>query len=52
MLRIDDVAKSSQLATEEHSALAEVTHMTMHGTMMAVQTKRHQSPSAHEDPEI
>ena len=36
MLRIDDVGESSQLATKEHSALGEATHMTMHGTMMAV----------------
>ena len=37
MLRIDDVVESSQLAIEERSALEEVTHMEMHGTMMVVQ---------------
>ena len=36
MLRKDDVAYSSELVTDERSALAEVTHMEMHGTMMVV----------------
>ena len=36
MLRTYDVAKSSQLATKERSALAEATHMSMHCTMMSV----------------
>ena len=52
MLRIDDVARSSQLAYEEQSALAEVTRMTMHGTMMVVQVERHRAPTAPIEPEI
>ena len=52
MLRTDDVARSSQLAYEEWSALAEVTRMTMHGTMMVVHVERHRAPIAHAEPEI
>ena len=36
MLRTDDVDESSHLETEEHSALAKVTCMEMHGTIMVV----------------
>ena len=36
LLMTDNVVESSQLAIEERSALVEATHMTMHGTMMAV----------------
>ena len=46
MLRIYDVAESSQLATKEGSALAQATHMEMHGTMMDVQEERRRAPTA------
>ena len=36
MLRVDDVAASSQLVTEERGALVEATLMTMHSGMMVV----------------
>ena len=36
LLMIPDVVESSQLMIEEQSALAEVTCMTMHGTMIIV----------------
>ena len=52
MLRTYDVVESSQLETEEHSALAEVTCMTMCGTMMAVQAERHRAPTAPTEPEL
>ena len=52
MLRTDDVVGSSQLAYEERSALAEVTCMTMHGTMIAMQVERHRAPTAPVEPEI
>ena len=51
-LRTDDVAESSQQATKERSALAKVTHMEMHGTMMAVQAKRRRAPTAPAEPEL
>ena len=46
MLRTDDVAGSSQLVYEEQNALAEATHMTMYGTMMAMQEERRRSRTA------
>ena len=52
MLRIDDVAGSSQLAYEECSALAEATCMTMHGTMIPVHAERHRAPTTLAEPEI
>ena len=36
ILRVNDVAASSQLATKEHGALAEATLMPMHSGMMVV----------------
>jgi len=44
VLRSDDVAGPSQLATEERSALAQATRMAMHGTMLAVQAERDRAP--------
>ena len=52
MLRIDDVDESSKLATEERSALADVTHMTMHGTMIAVEVERHRASTAPAEPNL
>ena len=53
MLRKDDVVESSQLVTGEHSALAEVTCMEMHGTMMDVlQAERSRAPIAPAKPEL
>ena len=52
MLMTDDVAESSQIDTEERSALAEVTRMTMHGTMMDVQEERRRAPTTPTDPEL
>ena len=52
MLRIADVAGSSQLAYEEWSSLAEATCMMMHGTMMAVQEERHRAPAAPPEHEL
>ena len=52
MLRIDDVAKASRLATEELSALAEETHMAMHGTMMVVHAERCRAPTPPTEPEL
>ena len=46
MLRVDDVAASSQLATEERGTLAEATLMTMHFGMMVVQSERRRAPTA------
>ena len=52
MLRTYDVAKSSQLANGEHSALTKATQMTMDGTMMAVHAERRIAPTAPTDPEL
>ena len=52
MLRSEDVAGPSQLATEERDAIAQATHMAIHGTMMAVQAERHRAPSAPIEPEL
>ena len=52
MLRIDDVAKSSQLATKERGALVDATRMALHGTMMAVQEERHKEPTAPMEPKL
>ena len=52
VLRTDDVAESSQLEIEEQSAFTEVTHMTMHGTMMVVQEERRRAPTAPTEPKL
>ena len=52
MLRTDDVAGSSQLATEECSALVEATLMIMHSGMMVVQAERRRAPTAPTEPEL
>ena len=52
MLRKYDVADSSQLVTEERSALEEVTHMEMHGTMMVVHAERCRAPTPPVEPEL
>ena len=51
MIRVDDVAASSQLATEEHGALAEATLMTMHSRII-VQVRRCKAPTAPTEPEL
>ena len=52
MLRTNDVVEASQLATEERSALAEATWMTIHGTMMVVQVERRRAPTGPTEPEL
>ena len=52
MLRIDNVAESSQLVTKERGALADVTRMALDGTMMAVQEERHREPTAPMEPKL
>ena len=52
MLRIDDVAESSQLVTKEHGALVDATCMALNGTMMVVQEERHREPTAPMEPKL
>ena len=52
MLRVDDVAASSQLEVEEHGALAEATLMTIHSCMMVVQAESRRAPTAPTEPEL
>ena len=52
VMRSEDVAGSSQLATEERDAVAQATRMAIHGGILASQTERRRAPSAPVEPEL
>ena len=52
MLRSEDVVGPSQLATEEHDAVAQAARIAIHGTMMAAQTERHRAHSVPVEPDL
>ena len=52
VIRIDDVAESSQLVLEERTALAEAAQKTLHGTMMVVQKERQRTLTSPTNPQL
>ena len=52
VIRIDDVAESSQLVIEERTALAEAAQKTLHGTMMVLKKERQRTLTSPTNPQL